>query len=51
MSNRKTGDMSKPTGATKIVDFINARLNADGTLTLTKAEVSALVSAAEGTSP
>lgn len=43
MSSQKTEDMSKPTDVTKIVDFIGARLNGDGTLTLSMAEVAKLM--------
>lgn len=43
MSNRTTEDTSRPMGATKIADFIGARLNGDGTLTLSMAEVAKLM--------
>lgn len=43
MSSQTTEDTSKPMGATKIVDFIGARLNGDGTLTLSMAEVAKLM--------
>lgn len=43
MSSRTTEKLSRPTDVTKIVDFIGARLNGDGTLTLSMAEVAKLM--------